>query len=312
MQIHSSIDAVKTYRYLRLGVVGAVLWLFLSIAETSVATRCVQVSLSAYFYTTSHAVFVGSLCAIGLMLIAYQGRIPAEEILVDFSGFLAITIAIIPIVPSPQFDPEEQHACGLSLPTSADGAVGSVNNLSSLLVTSAVIIVIYWIFKLREPHLLVTKDAVVDPCKPRNGVAHLAGFVLGPGQVIASSLAVLYLVAGIIWFISAPDQFRLYAHDLAALGFFAGIVLVSIFYACYAALEGKAEAKLYGIISLLLTVTLIILIILDETNIATPHAFLLSEIVLIVEFASFWLVQTYALWHVGNYRTMRKAIHSVS
>lgn len=293
-------NAVITYRYLRLGLVAAVAWLLISVAETSISTRCVQESLSDFYYTTSHSVFVAALCVIGVVMIVYQGSIPAEEILLDFSGFLAIVVAVVPTTPSPAYESAGANACGLSLPTEAHGTVGSENNLSSLLATSAVVVLTYWVVKpTRGPDR--TSSAARRLGSATGFSARLAEFVLGAGQVIASTLAVLYVLAGIIWFIATPNQFQLHAHSMAALGLFVGIVFVSIFYASYAALEGKAEARIYSAIATLMAVTLTIVAILREGNIASGHATLWSEIILIVEFASFWLVQTRDLWHTRKY-----------
>jgi hypothetical protein len=296
-------DIVKTYRHLRLGLVAAAAWLLISVVETAISTQCVQTSLSAFYYTTSHAVFVASLSVIGAILIAYQGTILAEEVILDVSGVLAIIVALVPLTPSPAGVGNETHACGLSLPTYADGTVGSVNNVSSLLVTGVVIVVLYRVVS-RKSSAAHTSSAAHETTLPAGLAARLAKSVLGTGQVVASAVAVLYLVAGVVWFVAAPDQFKASGHRLAALGVFAGIVLVAIFYASYAALEGKPEAKIYSAIAILLTVTLIVLaaLVLRIGGIQPGHAILWFETALIVEFAAFWLIQTRDLWYSTRYR----------
>ena len=204
------------------------------------------------------------------------------------------------------------RACGLSLPTDADGTVGSVNNVSSLLVTGVVIVVTYRVVR-RKSIAAHTSSAAHQVTLATGLAARLAKSVLGAGQVVVSGVAVLYLVAGVVWFVAAPDQFKANGHRLAALGLFVGIVLVAIFYACYAALEGKPEAKIYLAIAILLTVTLIVLtaLILRTGGIEAGHAVLWFETALIVEFAAFWLVQTRDLWHSTRYRppvTARTAV----
>jgi hypothetical protein len=294
-------DTVKTYRCLRLGPVAAVVWLLVSVVETAISTQCVQTSLSAFYYTTSHSVFVASLSVVGALLIAYQGTILAEEVILDVSGVLAIIVALVPLTPSPADD--AAHACGLSLPTDADGTVGSVNNVSSLLVAGVVIVVLYRVvsWKSSPAH---TSSVVHETTPAAELAVRLAKSLLGTGQVVVSAVAVLYLVAGVVWFVTAPDQFTANGHRLAALGLFVGIVLVAIFYASYAALEGKPEAKIYSAIAGLLTVTLIVLaaLILRVGGIQPGHAVLWFETALIVEFAAFWLVQTRDLWQSTRYR----------
>jgi hypothetical protein len=292
-------DTVMTYRYLRLGLVAAVVWLFISVVETAILTQCVQTSLSAFYYTTSHSVFVASLSVVGVLLIAYQGTILAEEVILDVSGVLAIIVALVPVTPSPADVPNAARACGLSLPTDADGTVGSVNNVSSLLVAGVVIVVLYRVISRKSSPAHTSRAAHETTL-----AARLAKSLLGTGQVVVSAVAVLYLVAGVVWFVTAPDQFKANGHRLAALGLFAGIVLVAIFYASYAALEGKPEAKIYSAIAILLTVTLIVLgaLILGIGGIQPGHAVLWFETALIVEFAAFWLVQTRDLWYSTRYR----------
>ncbi|WP_445161833.1 hypothetical protein ACTXG5_00440 [Mycobacterium sp. Dal123C01] len=296
-------DTVKTYRYLRLGLVAAVVWLLISVAETSISTQCVQTSLSAFYYTTSHAVFVASLSAIGVMLIAYQGTVLAEEVVLDVAGVLAIVVALVPVTLGPADGGDAEPACGLSLPTDANGAVGSVNNFSSLLVTGAVIVVTYQVVR-RRSSATHTSSAAQQAAQAAGWAPRFAKSLLGGGQVAVSAVAVLYLVAGIVWFVAAPDQFKANAHRLAALGLFAGVVVVAIFYASYAALEGKPEAKMYAVIAIFLTVTLIalVVVILGIGGIEPGHAVLWLEIALIVEFAAFWLMQTRDLWHSMRYR----------
>jgi hypothetical protein len=292
-------DTVMTYRYLRLGLVAAVAWLFISVVETAILTQCAQTSLSAFYYTTSHSVFVASLSVVGVLLIAYQGTILAEEVILDVSGVLAIIVALVPVTPSPADGPNAARACGLSLPTDADGTVGSVNNVSSLLVAGVVIVVLYRVISRKSSPAHTFRAAHETTL-----AARLAKSLLGTGQVVVSAVAVLYLAAGVVWFVTAPDQFKANGHRLAALGLFAGIVLVAIFYASYAALERKPEAKIYLAIAILLTVTLIVLgaLILGIGGIQPGHAVLWFETVLIVEFAAFWLVQTRDLWDSTRYR----------
>ena len=58
----------RTYRYVRLSIVGATLVLAVSIG-LEVAGRGALSSLSAAFYTPAGHLFVGSLCAIALALL---------------------------------------------------------------------------------------------------------------------------------------------------------------------------------------------------------------------------------------------------
>jgi hypothetical protein len=87
---------IKTYRYLRLGMVGAVVLLAASIGIERSKVGCWQTSISAYYYTPVRAIFVGSLMAVGLSLIVYKGRGRGEDLCLNFAGMLAPVVAIVP------------------------------------------------------------------------------------------------------------------------------------------------------------------------------------------------------------------------
>ncbi|OWY63029.1 hypothetical protein B7486_55270, partial [cyanobacterium TDX16] len=84
-------DAVSTYRYLRIGMIGAVGLLTTSIwiEHGNVQEPCFQTSISAYYYTPVRAVFVGCLLAVGLALIVIKGRTALEDTCLNSAGMLA-------------------------------------------------------------------------------------------------------------------------------------------------------------------------------------------------------------------------------
>ena len=55
-----------------------------------------QISISHYYYSTMHIVFISILCMLGGFLITYQGKSPWESRLSNLAGFLAIGIAAFP------------------------------------------------------------------------------------------------------------------------------------------------------------------------------------------------------------------------
>jgi hypothetical protein len=89
-------DVIKTYRYLRIGMIGAVVLLAASIGIERSKVDCFQNSISAYYYTPVRAIFVGSLMAVGLSLIVYKGRSRGEDPFLNFAGMLAPVVAIVP------------------------------------------------------------------------------------------------------------------------------------------------------------------------------------------------------------------------
>ncbi|MEV0428360.1 DUF998 domain-containing protein [Micromonospora sp. NPDC050495] len=90
-------DAV-TVRHLRLGVgsVGIALPIVLVVGHLIVARRLTLLdSLSGYYHTELRDVFVGSLCAVGVFLIAYRYRQP-DDSLGTVAGVLAVVVALFP------------------------------------------------------------------------------------------------------------------------------------------------------------------------------------------------------------------------
>jgi hypothetical protein len=86
----------KTYRYLRIGMVGAVVLIGTSIALERSLTDCFQTSISAYYYTPVRAVFVGAMVAVGLALIVYRGKHWPEDTFLNIAGMLAPVVAFVP------------------------------------------------------------------------------------------------------------------------------------------------------------------------------------------------------------------------
>jgi hypothetical protein len=89
-------DAIKTYRYLRIRMIGAVVLLTASIAIERSKVDCWQTSISAYYYTPVRAIFVGTMIAVDLALIVYKGRSGREAVCLNYAGMLAPAIALVP------------------------------------------------------------------------------------------------------------------------------------------------------------------------------------------------------------------------
>ncbi|MFU8852390.1 DUF998 domain-containing protein [Micromonospora sp. SL1-18] len=90
-------DAV-TVRHLRLGIgsVGIALPVVLVVGHLVAARRLTLLdSLSSYYHTEMRDVFVGSLCAVGVFLIAYRYRRP-DDTLGTVAGVLAVAVALFP------------------------------------------------------------------------------------------------------------------------------------------------------------------------------------------------------------------------
>lgn len=79
----------STYRSLRLGVVVLLTMLGTAVLTETVRVGCWLDSLSAYYWTSAHDVLVGTLCAVGALLVVYTSADDVEDALLDTAGFLA-------------------------------------------------------------------------------------------------------------------------------------------------------------------------------------------------------------------------------
>jgi hypothetical protein len=61
-----------------------------------------QQSVSGYYYTIMRDTFVGSLCAIGVFLVSYDGYDLADRLITDAAGLCTICIAFLPTTPGNQ------------------------------------------------------------------------------------------------------------------------------------------------------------------------------------------------------------------
>ena len=87
--------AQKTYRYLRIGLIGAAVMLAAAVVIERWHVDCWQGSISAYYYTPVRAVFVGALVAVGLSLIVIKGE-GHEDVYLNIAGMLAPVVAFVP------------------------------------------------------------------------------------------------------------------------------------------------------------------------------------------------------------------------
>lgn len=88
--------ALRTYRFLRFAVVCVVVMLIASLLLEAGRSGCLKGSISAYYYSPVRTVFVGALCAIGLVLIALWGKTALEDSLFNLAGLLAPVVAFVP------------------------------------------------------------------------------------------------------------------------------------------------------------------------------------------------------------------------
>ena len=86
----------KSYRYLRLAMVGLLLCLAAAVAYQRWGNGDVLGSVSAYYYTPAQAFFVGGLIGLGACMIALKGTNIVEDVALNLGGVFAAIVAIVP------------------------------------------------------------------------------------------------------------------------------------------------------------------------------------------------------------------------
>lgn len=264
--------ALTTYRYLRIGIVGAIVALFVAVLIERSEVDCFQTSLSAYYYTPVRAIFVGALFVVGFALIVIRGRTTPIDVCLNFAGILAPLVAVAPTV--------NVGTCWsiepVAFPVDDDGnlapwvSANVDNNVLALLITgaigwavAAVISVVTW---------------------ARNGRP------AGAGRGLIATLAFLIVV----WVAFATvEEFDSRAHGIAAVVLFVFLALTVLLSSITTWREDDATvfAMLYLAIFVAMALTAVVVWMADW-----DHKVLILEIVEIALFGLFWVLQTIQWW----------------
>ncbi|MEO7267808.1 MAG: hypothetical protein ABIW49_01195 [Knoellia sp.] len=283
--------SVRTYRYLRLSLVGLVLLLLFCVWLERLggleANRHLG-SISAYYYTPARSVFVGALVAIGISLVAIVGRRGFEDTALNIAGMLAPVVAMVPTprgAGGAPCDPEGR----CSVPPEFVSSV--VNNVWGLIGLGL---------------LGLGVGGYIVIVRRQSSRATRIGFFLAAGVWLAF----------VLWFKLGRDSFLDTAHFGAAVPLFGLITGVAFVNARKAAArrdgapgqEPSREAKryrgIYAVVAGVMTVTFVvaaILAIVDQVSGGgTPTEWVLwVEVVLLVSFAVYWVTQTFDYWNDG-------------
>lgn len=275
-------QATKTYRYLRLGMVGAVVLLAASIVIEHVAVGdCWQTSISAYYYTPVRAIFVGALMVVSFALIVIKGRTPSEDGFLNAAGMMAPIVAVAPttdvgrcwsVPPNP-------------LPINPDGSLAGwvtsnvENNFHALLIAAALGLVVSVV-------IAVLDDRGVGGPREPLGATKILMFV---GNAVA-------LLAG-WWAIVNWDDFFTKAHGYSAVALFVFLIHV-VAGRAYAHRNQPTRAYFW-----LYTAVTVVMVagggFFWLSRIFEEHTVFAVETLEISAFALFWLVQTWESWGEG-------------
>lgn len=273
MQIAST-STQRTYRYVRLSLVGAVALLFVALAQVA-WMQIPLASVSAAYFTPARDIFVGSVFAIALALLALSGR-SLSQALLDYAALVAPLIAIVPTAR----EPAAEGLARMAWPITAEDLSVGVN--AYVLVAGAGVI-----------------TALVLAIVQRTLTAPLGWTIAVAGVIVA-------LTGG--WWVMSPQSFVDGAHTIAATVFFALMAAVSALAAWGAAKASRARTG-YAVIAGGLVAALAILalvVVLDSEALGSRRVgladawgvpvVLIAESAALVFFATFWIMQTVEYW----------------
>jgi len=279
--------SVRTYRYLRLSLVGLVLLLLFCVWLERLGGEDINRrlgSISAYYYTPARSVFVGALVAIGISLVAIVGRRGFEDTALNIAGMLAPVVAMVPTprgAGGAPCDPEGR----CSVPPEFVPSV--VNNVWGLVALG--------LLGLAVGGWIVIVGGHSSPATRR-------GFFLAVGV----------WVAFLLWFRLGRDPFLDLAHYASAVPLFGLITCVAFVNARKASgrrdgvpsKEAKSYTAIYGVVAGLMALTFVVAAVLAVVDQwgggGTPTEWVLwAEVVLLVAFAVFWVTQTLDYWNDG-------------
>jgi hypothetical protein len=272
-------STTKTYLYLRVALVALALFLATSLLiELAFGETPWLGSISAYYYTPVRSVFVGTLTAMGVCLIAIKGRDrPPEDLMLNLAGMCAPVVAM---VPTPL---EDSSACGTAARCVPDSYLPGVeNNVESLMVVGAV-------------GVLFAARTVRRGTRER-------------GDLVALAVSAAGLVGLAVWFALARDSFLDYAHYGTAVPMFGLIVAVALVNAAkvddFVAAGGTLTMgrtttykRAYRAIAYAMGLVIggaLVLFAVKEIWDAEPfaHWVFVVEALLLAAFTAFWILQT--------------------
>src|ERR1700704_5406992 len=95
----------------------------------TVHADCLQTSISAYYYTSVHAYFIGALVSIGVCLFCMKGSTDTEDVVLNLAGMFAPIVGLVP-TPGP-------GTCGVVPGTAQHIHDNVANNMTALFVVGA-------------------------------------------------------------------------------------------------------------------------------------------------------------------------------
>jgi hypothetical protein len=178
---------VISYMTLRqmIGVLGVFLPVVVVLGGGLIALLEVRPSISAYYYSNMRDLFVGVLCMVGVFLISYKGYDRLDHYTSNFSGVLAIVVALFPT----QADGQRIEV-GIS--QLSDGLSGRIHNVCAALLFASLAFISTFLFTKTSNEATMTEQK-----KARNRIYRVCGAIMFGALFVAFlfSLPVLHAAA---------------------------------------------------------------------------------------------------------------------
>ncbi|MEJ1156611.1 hypothetical protein [Microbacterium marmarense] len=264
---------MRTYRYLRIGIAGTIIALFVSVGISATQVGLLP-SLSNYYFTPARDAFVGALIAASLALFALSGR-GVERALLDAAALFAPLIAFIPTTLGPGNIARIVVPCEFRCFPPEYEAIAAAGVITYLVMGVLTVILVLILARRRQVSLgavsVSLTFAIIVLLTLAIGWIFFRDFVLDQGHAIATvaffSLFAAVAVRGAFPRLGAPPR-RTFKAAYILIAFM--LVLVLGVYV-YAELNGYVE------------------------RIDFPVA-LIAETVALALFGAFWIVQCVELW----------------
>ena len=272
-----STDALRTYRYLRVGMVGAAVLLATSILIERAKVDCFQTSISAYYYTPVRAIFVGAMFVVGFALIVYKGRTWWEDTCLNFAGMLAPVVAVAPTMDVGDCWSVEPNPYPVQDGSPADWVVRNIdNNFYSLLIAGGIGLAVA---------LAISLGARSRNRPPARSIVN--------GTTITLAITALALLFG-WWLIENWDDFYTRVHGYSAVAMFVFLIGAVV----GKALERRREGAMvwFPLYALCEQLKGIGAALISLTRVFDEHTVFVLEAYEIGFFALYWIAQTVDNW----------------
>ena len=268
--------AVRTYRYLRLAIVIVLVALGCSVVIERLHAACWEESISAYYYTPVHSIFVGALVALGVCLIAIRGNIDAEDILMNVAGVLAPIVAFVPTSQPSRLCTTHPYAPSDTLPFVNNNLVALSLALGAAVILAAVII---------------------GATAPGSNSGSGKSIQVNAHAIFGLGLSALLLIIGVVWYVAFRSNFLDHAHGGGAAALFAIIGVVILINGI--STPHRTYGWIYIAIAVAMAVTVVVVFVIGRLNPDWRHQILWLEIVELALLLVYWGLQTGELWKPG-------------